>query len=233
MSYIMAGTAAVGLATTIYGGIKSSQANKEAQKNVNKQEAKADAFYNNRVNRDFMETNAAKGIVEQLRKRYQEQAKIADSNTAATGGTAEGNIAAKTAMNDSYNEAMSSVAQGATEYQDRGEMMHLQQERDIAAQNMQLTQNKGEQANNMIQTGTSLIGTAADIGAINGKKGNPGGSTVGVTPANRVALNNTATAGTDKIMQGNTLGLKPTTPKAVPTLAEEFMKADYWNRKSQ
>ncbi len=223
-------TAGLGLASSIYGGIKSAQANKEMQNNINNQQAQADSFYNNRVNRDFMETNAAKGIVEELRKRYQEQAKTIDSNSAATGGTAEGNIAAKTELNDSYNSAMRGVAGEATNYQDRGEMIHQSQLSDLAQQRMQLSGMKGQNASNLMGVGENLLGTAADVAALGTEtKVVPGGSTVGVTAANRTNLNDIAKTGTDKILKGNELGLMKKKTAMTNRMGENFFDEEFMN----
>ncbi len=202
MDPISLGLAGFGLAQSIYGGIQSANANKEMAQNIDNQQTQADAFYNNRVNRDFLDTNAAKGIVEELRKRYQEQAKTIDSNTAATGGTAEGNIAAKTELNDSYNSAMRGVAGEATNYQDRGEMIHQSQLSDLAQQRMQLSGMKGQNASNLMQTGENLLGTAADVAAFG--EDTPESN---YTVPDKVGLQNIAKTGTDKILDSNILKL--------------------------
>ena len=198
------GLGAVGLASSIYGGIKSAQANKEAQQNIDKQENRAEAFYNNRVNRDYMDTNAAKGIVEQLRKRYEKQTKTIDSNTEAMGGTAEANIAAKTAANEQVNNAMNNVAQQATSYQEHGEDQYQNQMSDLARQRMALTMMKGEQATNLMKSGASLMGNGADIAALGkGGKLTGSGSLAGISPEGRANLNALAQSGTSKILKGS------------------------------
>ncbi len=230
MDPISLGLAGFGLAKSIFGGTQTANANEEMAQNIENQQTQADAFYNNRVNRDFLDTNAAKGIVEELRKRYQEQAKTIDSNTAATGGTAEGNIAAKTELNDSYNSAMRGVAGEATNYQDRGEMIHQSQLSDLAQQRMQLSGMKGQNASNLMQTGENLLGTAADVAAF-GEDTNPvaGGSTVGVTPTNRTELNKIASTGTDKILKGNQLGLMNHKTVKTNRVGEDFFNEEFIN----
>ena len=243
MGPLSIGLAGFGLASQIYGGIKSAQANKEAEANINQQEKEEEAFYNNRVNRDFMETNAAKGVVEQLRKRYDEQAKTIDSNAAATGGTAESTIAAKTKLNDKYNDVMSNVAEKATNVQERADYIHENNVSDLAKQRMELTKNKGEQATNLMGTGANLLGTAADVGALDGDKAAsnvPVGSQVGVTPENRTKLNNTVNTPdipSSKVLDGDTLDLdamktplkeiKPS-KRPVQNIADGFSDPNFW-----
>ena len=188
-------SAGLGLASSLYGAYKGAQANKAFENQINEQETQADAFYNNRVNRDFMETNAAKGIVEQLRKRYLDQAKQVDSQTAATGGTAEANIAAKGNLNENYNQVMSNVAEQATNYQDAAEDRYQNQVSELAKQRMMIEDRKAQNAANLMQGGAALLGTAADIEALkepNVAAPTPGGSTVGLKPETRAAANNIA-----------------------------------------
>lgn len=189
-------SAGLGLASSIYGGIKSAQDNKEFENQINQQESQAEAFFNNRVNRDFMETNAAKSVVEQLRKQYLDQAKKIDSQTAATGGTAEANIAAKGNLNENYNNVMSDVAGQATGYQENAENQYQGQISDIAKQRMMLAEKKNENAMNLVAGGASLLGTAADLGALEDvsavNQPNQPASVTGISPTNRTALNNIA-----------------------------------------
>lgn len=190
-------SAGLGLASSIYGGIKSAQANKEFENQINQQQSQADTFFNNRVNRDFMETNAAKSVVEQLRKRYLAQAKEIDSQTAANGGTAEANIAAKGQVNENYNDVMSNVASQATGYQENAENNYQNQISDIARQRMMLSEKKNQDATNLMAAGASLLGTVADLGAF-GKGVNATGKTAsqtGITASNRASLNGIAKNG--------------------------------------
>jgi hypothetical protein len=219
-------SAGLGLASSIYGGIKSAQANKEFESQIDKQESEAEAFFNNRVNRDFMETNAAKSVVEQLRKRYLDQAKQIDSQTAATGGTAEANIAAKGKLNEGFNNVMSNVAQNATGYQENAENSYQNQISDIAKQRMLLAEKKNENATNLMGAGASLLGTAADLGAMEGDK-----SASGNTIPDLVGLNYIATTEPDKILKGSPLGLGDnlrTKLKTPSSLAQSFFERKSW-----
>lgn len=209
-------SAGLGLASSIYGGIKSAQNNKEFENQINQQESNAEAFFNNRVNRDFMETNAAKSVVEQLRKQYLDQAKKIDSQTAATGGTAEANIAAKGNLNENYNNVMSNIASNATDYQENAENQYQNQVSDIAKQRMMLAEKKNENAMNLVAGGASLLGTAADLGALeDGVTEKPAGSMTGITKGNRNNLNEIAKS-------ANTVSPLRTKLKTIPNSAADF-----------
>ena len=206
MDPISLGLGAIGFASSLFGAGQSAKSNNQAQKLINKQESQAETFYNNRVNRDFLETNAVKGIVEQLRKNYETQVKTIDSNTEATGGTAEANIAAKTAANEQVNDVLNNVAQGATSYQENAENQYQNKLDSLAQQRMALTMQKGQNASNLMGVGANLLGTAADMGAFETGKGKVKtlyGSLGGITQPNRAELNLLAKNGTDKILKGS------------------------------
>lgn len=163
-------TAGVGLASSIYGGIKSAKANKEAERQLDAYEAKQDAFYDKRLNQDFMESNAAKGLVEQMRKRYQDQAKTIESKGEATGATAEATIAAKSKANEQYNDSMNNLAQKSTYYQLNNEQNYQNSLADMYSKRMALNRNKAQNASNLAGVGAQLISTGADVAAM-GKGG--------------------------------------------------------------
>lgn len=173
MSWIAAGTAAVGLASNVYGSIKSSKANKEADRQLDELERKNTAFYDKRLNQDYMESNAAKGLVEQMKKRYRDQAKEIDSSAAVNGSTAEATIAAKSAANDQFNEGLNQIGQQATYYQMNTENNYQQSLSDLYSKRLALNRNKANNASNLMAGGAQLIGTGADIAAA--------GKTAGVT----------------------------------------------------
>ena len=165
MGPITAGLGVASLASQIYGGIKSGQANKATQDLLNKQMEENEAFYNLNVNRDFLETNVAKGLMERLRKDLEKATKTVESKGEATGATAEGKIAEKSDLQESYNENVSRIAEGATGYQQGQEAMYRGEKGRLAGQRMALNQQRAEQAGNLgsnaadlMTAGTTLTG---------------------------------------------------------------------------
>ncbi len=160
----------VGLVSSLFGGAKSAKANKEAERELNKLQQQTDAFYDNRLNRDFLETNAAKGLVEQMKDRYKKQAKTIESKGEATGATAEAKIAEKTAANEQFNNGINNIAQKGTYYQLQNEVNYQNSLADMYAKRMALNRNKANNASNLAGVGAQLIGTGADIAAMGDTK---------------------------------------------------------------
>jgi len=84
MGPITAGLGVASLAGQIFGAIKGGQANRANQDLLNKQREDNEKFYNMNVNRDFLETNAAKGMFEQLRKQFRDRNKEAATRRITT-----------------------------------------------------------------------------------------------------------------------------------------------------
>lgn len=203
MDPISIGLGAVGLASSLFGAAKGAKANKEAAGLIDKQEAENEAFYNNNVNRDFLETNAAKGVVEQIRKRYQDKVKQIDTTQAATGGTAEAAIAEKTALNESEGDAINSIAQKATGYQLANEGQYRQGLSDLYRQRMSLNRAKAENASNLSGVGANLLGTAASVAGLDTENLVKGASgSFAMSDDMRAKMNNIAKTGTNKILNG-------------------------------
>jgi len=163
MGLIAAGLGAASLAGQIFAGIQGGKANQANQNLLNKQLEENEAFYNLNVNRDFLETNAAKGMFEQLRKQIQEANKNITSTAAVTGATPEAEIAEKTKVQEKYNEAVSGLAQGATRYQQGQEAIYRGEKGRLTEQQMFLNQQKAEQAANLAGNAGNVMESATTL----------------------------------------------------------------------
>lgn len=162
MDPITIGGLGVSLGSQIFSAIRGGNANQANQNLINRQFAENESFYNNRVKRDFLETNAAKGIFEKLRKNLQERNKTVDSNAAATGGTAEAVIAAKSANQDNYNEAVNSLASKATDYQTGQEALYRGENSRLIGTQMALNNQQANNAAN-VASNAGQLGSAAAV----------------------------------------------------------------------
>jgi len=163
-------TAALGVASlagNIFGAVKGAQANKANQNLLNKEREENEAFYNNRVNQDFLETNAAKGIFEKLRKNLKDANKQAENTKEVTGGTAESEIASKSANQENYNDAVNNLAQNATSYQTRQEGIYRGEKSRLNNEERRLNENKAQNAANLAGNAGNLMGTAASMEGFN------------------------------------------------------------------
>jgi len=163
MDPITAGLGVASLAGQIFGAIKGGQANRANQDLLNKQREDNEKFYNMNVNRDFLETNAAKGMFEQLRKQFRDRNKVVENTAAVTGGTAEAEIAAKSSNQENYNDAVNSIAQNATGYQQGQEAIYRGQENAIDNRQMDINTQKAQNAANVFSNAGQLMGAASTL----------------------------------------------------------------------
>ena len=161
MDPLTIGLGVTGLAGQIFGAGKSGQANREMARMLREKDAANEAFFNNSVNRTFLDTNAAKGVLERVRKQYQDANQIADNKGVVTGATPEAVIAAKTANNEALNNVTSQIAEQATAYQDAKEQQYRAMDNAITYQQMQLQANKAKNAANLASNAGNLTATAA------------------------------------------------------------------------
>ena len=159
---------ALGLGTQIFGAIKGSQAAKANQTLLDKQTADNESFYNNRVNQDFLGTNAAKGIFEKLRENTLQANKQIENKAAVTGGTAEAEIAAKGNVQENYNDSVGNLAQNATAYQSNAERTYMGQKNNLVNAQMQINEQKSENAANLASNAGELVKGAATLTGFEG-----------------------------------------------------------------
>jgi len=195
----------VGLASQLFGGIKSGKANKAAQEALNKQIEENQAIYNNNVNRSFLDTNAAKGALERIRKQYEKANETAESKGVITSASPEAIIAEKTVNNEALNDATSQLAEQATAYQDSQTNQYRQTANQLTGAKIGLEQQKAENAGNLVSNAGNLLGSAAmlGVGAI-GTGDAPSGTDAAIAARGAngqgLALNTIASQGTNSIL---------------------------------
>ena len=163
--------------------------NEELLKN---HEAQNDAYFKTRINRDFLQTNAAKGVLEKVRKQYQTAEKGIAGRAAITGASDEAVIAQHSANNENLNDAVSNIAQNATNYQENAENQYQQSKGGILNAKMGINSAKAENAANLASNAGNLLGTAA---MMSGFGSGTGASAVGRTDYQSGQLNQIAPSG--------------------------------------
>ena len=191
MPALQAGLAIAGLGGQVFSHLLGARQNRAAQNLLNKQLEDNESFYNRNVNRDFLETNAAKGIFEQLRKQLQEANKVTESKAAVTGATPEAEIAAKSRTQENYNDAVNELGQKATGYQQNQEAIFRGEKARLTDQQIALHQQKAENASNVAANAGDLISSAAALTPNNTPQPVTGNAVINArTPEMNTALEN-------------------------------------------
>jgi hypothetical protein len=163
MEPVTAGLGIASLAGQVFGGLYGGNQMTAAENLLKKQLEENEAFYNLNVKRDFLDTNVAKGMFERLRKDLEEAGKTIESKAAVTGATPEAEIAEKTKLQEKHGEAVSNLAEGATQYQQGQEAMYRGEKGRLTQQQIDLAQQRAEQGATVASHAGNLMSAAGAL----------------------------------------------------------------------
>ena len=174
----------------IIAGWKSSRASRAKEGLINDYSADTTAKYNNLVNRDYMDSNMASSVMTRIKDQLKNANSMADKQQATTGATNEATLAAKTANQGTFNNAVGQIAAMGTAREDQllgqqqnaentilGLKVGLQNDKIAAAQTQQANNNATMQS--MLDIGSMAAG--GGVGLLASKEANFGGKFVDST----------------------------------------------------
>lgn len=153
--------AAIGAASSIYGGWKASQAMKNIQDNIEKQQQANKDWFDRRYNEDATQRADAQRILQMTEESIKKRNKQAAGTAAVMGGTNESVAAAKEANSKAIADATSTIAANAEARKDGIEATYLQNDN---AYNEQLNNREKEKADAIAQ---AVQGTTQAVSSIN------------------------------------------------------------------
>lgn len=152
---------AVGIGSSIYGGIKASQAMKKVKGNIEQQRRDNEDWYNRRYNEDATQRADAQRILTQTAEAIKQRNRAAAGTAAVMGGTEESVAATKAANAQAMADAASRIAVAGEARKDNIEQQY--QQRDQALQG-QLNNMEVNKANAITQAAAGLAGAAGSAG---------------------------------------------------------------------
>ena len=175
---IMAATA---IGSAVYSGIKSSQANKKAQKQLDEEKALTAAEKTRKKNENYLDTAAGQNLIRQARTEADKIWKREQGTAAMTGAT-ERAAMAKEYGNNMVGEAVAEIAANDTARKDRVDENYTNYERSLRQQQIALDQ---KAANDRAQAGAQLISSLGQAAAsyAGTYTGSPGGAGVTASKA--------------------------------------------------
>lgn len=179
------------LGASIYGGIKSGQANKRADKALAEQTRENETRYNLQANRNYLDTNAASGIVTRLKDTYKKNNEIAENKAAVTGASAESTIAARKANDEALNRGLSRIAENSTRYQENAENNYQNRNTYLTSMYMANQKNKAANAANLTSNAGNALESAANLAGTGGEGGVTLGEAQRANKAARLNMKNT------------------------------------------
>ena len=180
--------AGASLASSIWGGIQSSKAQKEAERRLANEKAANDAWYNRRYNEHTIDTAAGQNMI-RMAKDYARETWKKAAGAAAVGGGTDAEVAeAKAAGNKMVGNAIASIEAQDVARKDNIDATYRARQNQLTQQQMALDQQRAANISQvaggvsdallsgaMSLEGSKLTGTAGT--------GSPGGG--GVNPASK------------------------------------------------
>lgn len=147
---------------SIYGAIKSSQANNRAQQMIQNQRDENKRWYEGKISGDYTQRPDAQNFLRKQRELLNEQYKRARALNAVAGGTDESLALQKAAANDAMGDTIADLASQSATYK---ESLEQQYRANDAALNQQQAQTEMNQANQIAsaagQMGSAVSGLMA------------------------------------------------------------------------
>lgn len=165
--------AAAQIGSSIYGAIKSSQANKRAEQLLKNQRDENQKWYDQKMAEDYTQRTDVQNVLRKQRELLQEQYQRARATNIVAGGTDESLALQKAAANEAMGETMAGIAANAASYKEGVENQYRAQDAALNQQQITNEQAKAQSiANAAGQVGSAVSGlmTGASGDVIQKKK---------------------------------------------------------------
>lgn len=182
--------AATQVGASIYGAIKSSEANKRAEQLIQNQRDENKKWYDQKMAEDYMQRSEVQNVLRKQRDLLQEQYERARATNLVAGGTDESLALQQQAANQIMGDTMGNIAASASAYKDSVEQQYRSQD---AALNQQQIGVEQARANSIAQA-------AGQVGrAVSGLMTGAGMPKAAAAKDNRPILDNEPAFTADKL----------------------------------
>ena len=162
--------AATQIGASVYGAIKSSQANKRAQQMLQNQKDENQKWYDQKMAEDYMQRSDVQNVLRKQRELLQEQYKRARATNVVAGGTDESLALQQQAANQAMGDTMANIAAQASSYKEAVENQYRAQDAALTEQQIANEQAKAQS----IAAAAGQVGSAVSglMTGIDGAKSN-------------------------------------------------------------
>lgn len=149
-----------GLASGIFGGIKSAKAAREQQRLINEQESKNNAWYNRNYYQNYMESAEAQAAMKRVENTLKKQNQEARATAAVMGSTPEAAVAQQQANNEILDNTATGLAAQATQRKMQVDTANQQNQNAILNARLGQSQMNEQGGAQLMSNGLGLIGSA-------------------------------------------------------------------------
>lgn len=136
--------AAAQIGSSIYGAVKSSQANKKAQQMIQNQRDENQKWYDQKMAEDYMQRSDVQNVLRKQRELLNEQYQRARATNIVAGGTDESLALQQQAANEAMGDTMADIAANAANYKDSIEDQFRAQDAALNQQQIGVEQAKAQ-----------------------------------------------------------------------------------------
>lgn len=152
-----------GLASGIFGGIKSAKAAREQQRLINEQESKNNAWYNRNYYQNYMESAEAQAAMKRVENTLKKQNQEARATAAVMGSTPEAAAAQQQANNEILDNTATGLAAQATQRKMQVDAANQQNQNAILNARLGQSQMNEQGGAQLMSNGLDLIGSAISM----------------------------------------------------------------------
>lgn len=152
-----------GLASGIFGGIKSAKAAREQQRLINEQESKNNAWYNRNYYQNYMESAEAQAAMKRVKNTLKKQNQEARATAAVMGSTPEAAVAQQQANNEILDNTATGLAAQATQRKTQVDAANQQNQNAILNARLGQSQMNEQGSAQLMSNGLGLIGSALSM----------------------------------------------------------------------
>lgn len=163
---------ALQLGSTIYGAIKSSQANKKAMELLQNQRNENKKWYEQRMAEDYTQRADVQNVLRKQKEMLAEQYKRARATNVVAGGTDEALVLQQREANETLGDTTANIAAQSEAYKESVENQYRQREAELAQQEIGNYQNQAQAISAAAgQVGSAVSGLVSGISGAATKSG--------------------------------------------------------------
>lgn len=136
--------AAAQVGSSIYGAVKSSQANKKAQALIQNQRDENERWYNMRMAQDYTQRADVQNVLRKQRELFNEQYQKARSASVVAGGTEEAAAVQMAEANKAMGDTMAEIAAQSSDYKEGIEEQYRAKDDALNQQQVAVEQAKAQ-----------------------------------------------------------------------------------------
>lgn len=152
-----------GLASGIFGGIKSAKEAKKQQALIDEQEKKNNEWYNRNYYQNYMDTTEAQAAMKRVEDTLRRQNEQARATQTVMGGTPELAVAQQQANNEVLADTVTGLAEQSTARKAQVDAINMQNQNNITQQRIGQSQATEAGNANLMSSGLGIIGSALSL----------------------------------------------------------------------